>query len=104
MLLFLAAMLIVSACAAPSALVMSDAALNPEPGAPLVTVTVTAGDDDTALPGAEVTAGSAQLIADETGRSTSNGESSRSSWWSPPPASSPRARPSPPTPRRPTVR
>ncbi len=47
---------------------MSDSALNPEPGAPLVTVTVTASDDGSVLSGAEVTAGSAQLIADEKGQ------------------------------------
>ncbi|MET0831447.1 MAG: putative glycoside hydrolase [Acidimicrobiia bacterium] len=67
-LLALPAVLVMSACAAPTALVMSDAALNPEPGAPVVTVTVTASDDGAVLSGAEVTAGSAQLVADENGQ------------------------------------
>ncbi|CAN5324506.1 putative glycoside hydrolase [soil metagenome] len=68
-LLCIAVAVIAPACAAPT-IVMGDTALNPEPGAPLVTLTVTAGDDDSALAGAEVIAAGGRMVTDATGQAT----------------------------------
>ncbi len=48
-----------TACAGPGVLIAGEAGLNPEPPAPVVTVTVIAGDDMTPVPGAEVVVDSA---------------------------------------------
>ncbi len=60
--------LVASACASPTTLVMGDAAINPEPGAPLVTMTVRAADDNSALVGAEVTVAGVGMVTDPSGR------------------------------------
>jgi hypothetical protein len=59
--------LLAGACAAPGATVAGDVALNPEPPAPILQISVLAGDDGGALPGASVTIDRELLTTSDAG-------------------------------------
>ncbi len=67
LLLTVALALVTTACAGSAVLVVGDPALNPEPPAPVLSINLVAGDDQTTVAGASITVGRQVLTADEAG-------------------------------------
>jgi hypothetical protein len=65
--LIIAAALATSACASSAVLVAGDAALNPDPPAPVLRLEVVASDDQTGVAGATITVGRNALTTDDAG-------------------------------------
>ena len=65
--LIIAAALATSACASSAVLVAGDAALNPDPPAPVLRLEVVAADDQSVVAGASVTVGREALTTDAAG-------------------------------------